>query len=153
MLTRVLLPLTLTPNPNLIILAESGKPEALNAARSAFDEHEAFALQEANTLLNEGYTMLFRERVLDAEGESLILYFYKAPEAGVSPQEKAIKKAFRLYRKPPKEGRDGGHPDTRRLNDVIKALIESGVIPDEEEPPTDETEVDVTPRKLEEVGW
>lgn len=155
MLRRVLLPLTLIPDPSLTILAESGKDKPLQDALLDFDVREADALAEANDLLNEGHTLIFRERVSSPEGESLILYFHKPPVSVEveNPQETAIKEAFRLFRAPPQKGVGGSHPDTFRLNAIIKVLIKSGILPDDTPPVTDETEVDVTPRNLEEVSW
>ena len=138
MIIPVTLPLIDTPNPNQQIL-----------------EAEALALQSANELLNDGYSLVIREQVKVGQQIWLHLYFHKPTEVAPveSPQVAAIKQAYRIFSQPPQNGVGGGHPDTRRLNDVMNALAQSGVMPDGEPPVTDETQVDVTPRKLEEVQW
>lgn len=135
-LIPVRLPLLNTPNPD---------QQALEA--------EAQALADANELLNDGYTLIFREQVKVGQDAVANLYFHKASAPIGTPEQDAIKKAFRIFRTDPEDDGLGGHPDTRKLNRIIKALIKSGVLPDDEPPPTDDTQVDVTPRKLQEVKW
>ena len=149
MIFPVTLPLSFIPAATLQILAEAGKPEALNQAIAEFNASEAGALAHANDLLNDGYTLLFRERVTTDQGESLILYFYKAPVPIETPEQTAIKEAYRIYQSPPKQGGGGEHPDSLRLNGLIKVLIKSGILPDDTPPVSDDTQVDVTPHTLE----
>lgn len=150
---RIVLPLTLIPDPNLTLLAEAGKPDALNREIEVFDEREAEALAQINDLLNDGHTLIFRERIAIAQGESLILYFHKAPAPIETPEQTAIKEAYRIYQSPPQMGGAGEHPDTLRLNAIIKVLIKSGLLPDDPPSVTDDTQKDVTPRTLAEVQW
>jgi len=148
MISSVTLPLSFIPDSTLQILAEAGKPEALNQAIAEFNALEAGALSHANDLLNDGYTLLFRERVTTDQGESLILYFHKAPAPIETPEQTAIKEAYRISQSTPKQG-GGEHPDSLRLNWMIKVLIKSGILPDDTPPVSDDTQVDVTPRTLE----
>jgi len=148
MIFSVTLPLSFIPAATLQILAEAGKPEALNQAIAEFNASEAGALAHANDLLNDGYTLLFRERVTTDQGESLILYFHKAPAPIETPEQTAIKEAYRISQSTPKQG-GGEHPDSLRLNWMIKVLIKSGILPDDTPPVSDDTQVDVTPRTLE----
>ena len=157
MIIPVLFPLTDIPDPALTILAQAGQTsalEALNQQASEFAVYEASALAQANDLLNDGYTLLFRERVETAQGTSLCLFFHKPPTPIESVEQTAIKEAIYLYNHPPQPQTDGAgeHPDTHRLRAVMDVLLKVGIFPDDP-PVSDDTEVDARLLRLEEVGW
>ncbi len=155
MVIKVEYPLTIMTDPDTLLAVKVGHPEAmkaLNAKLTTLEEESAVALAQVNDLLNDGYTMIFRERVQTGTGETLHLFFYRPPLPAETVEQTAIKEAIRLYNNPPANNRGGGHPkehpDTIRLNAVMDCLFKTGIYPDATNDDTQKLAVNI-----EEVGW
>ena len=155
MVIKVEYPLTITTDPDTLLAVQVGHPEAmktLNAQLTSLEEESAVALAQVNDLLNDGFTMIFRERVQTSTGESLLIFFHKRPTPAETVEQTAIKDAIRLYNNPPASNRGGGHskehPDTTRLQAVMERLFKTGLYPDATNDDTQKIAVNI-----EEVGW
>ena len=152
MVIKVEYPLTITTDPDTLLAVQVGHPEAmktLNAQLTSLEEESAVALAQVNDLLNDGFTMIFRERVQTGTGESLLIFFHKRPTPAETVEQTAIKDAIRLYNNPPAMDGVGEHPDTIRLRLVMETLFKTGLYPDA----TNDDTQKLVAVNIAEVGW
>lgn len=153
MVITVEYPLTITTDPDTLLAVQVGHVEALKALNTQFatlEETTALALAQVNDLLNDGFTMIFRERVQTAQGESVLMFFYKQPTPLETVEQSAIKDAIRLYNNPPVLNEVGEHPDTIRLRVVMERLFKTGVYPETDT--LDDTQK-IPALNIQEVEW
>jgi len=151
MVIKVDYPLTITTDPDTLLAVQVGHVEALKALNqrlATLETESALALAQVNDLLNDGYTLLFRERVQTAQGENLILFFHKSPTPLETAEQIAIKNAIRLYNNPPVMDGAGEHPDSIRLRAVMDCLLKVGIYPEA----LDDTQK-IAVLNIEEVDW
>jgi len=145
-------PLTIALNEDDLLAMQIGHPDILKAVEvrlATLKEEADLALAQVNDLLNDGYTMIFRERVKDIQSESLHLFFYRPPLPAETVEQTAIKEAIRLYNNPPAMDGAGEHPDTIRLRLVMETLFKTGLYPDA----TNDDTQKLVAVNIGEVGW
>jgi hypothetical protein len=151
MVIKVQYPLSITADANTALAMQIGYKEALTSLKDqlgSLEEESAVALAQVNDLLNDGFTMIFRERVQTAQGESLLMFFHKQPTPLETVEQSAIKDAIRLYNNPPAMEGAGEHPDTIRLRAVMERLFKTGLYPET----LDDTQK-IPALNIEEVEW